>query len=299
MLIDPGAFEACFTAWVRGITSLGEQEIVAIDGKTVRRSFDRGREQAPLHLVSAWASQQGVVLAQRQVDGKSNEITAIPKLLDVLNLKNTLVTLDAMGCQKTIAQHILNREADYLLALKANHKSAQAAVQSYFDRHCFQRSADLKPAVDAFDESHGRLARRRVFVSAEAATLSALAEWPSLRTVLAVASIRSINGSGKVEAEIRYFLSSASTEAPVLAQALRRHGSIENNLHGVLDVNFREDDSRLRDPTAVRNFCAPLQDRSESGRPRPIHEGQPAAKRKRAAWDDDYMGQILTATFMR
>ena len=112
MLIDPNAFEACFTAWVRGITPLGEQEVVAIDGKTVRRSFDRGREQSPLHLVSAWASEQGLVLGQRRVDDKSNEITAIPELLDVLSLEHTLVTLDAMGCQTAIAQRILERQAE-------------------------------------------------------------------------------------------------------------------------------------------------------------------------------------------
>ena len=297
MLIDPNAFEACFTAWVRGITTLGEQEVVAIDGKTVRRSFDRGREQSPLHLVSAWASEQGLVLGQRRVDDKSNEITAIPELLDVLSLEHTLVTLDAMGCQKAIAQRILERQADYLLVLKANHGNAYEAVQSHFDSHCFEHDADLRPVVDAFDDSHGRLVRRRVFVSPEAATLPALADWPGLRTVLAVESIRGINGSGKVEADIRYFLSSSSAEAPVLAQAIRRHWSIENNLHWVLDVTFREDDSRIRDPSAVRNFALLRkialnlvgQDQSTKASLR--------AKRKRAAWDNNYMRQLLTANW--
>ena len=297
MLIDPHAFETCFTAWVRGITLLGEQEVVAIDGKTVRRSFDRGREQSPLHLVSAWASEQGLVLGQRRVDDKSNEITAIPELLDVLTLEHTLVTLDAMGCQKAIAQRILERQADYLLVLKANHGNAYEAVQSHFDSHCFEHDADLRPVVDAFDDSHGRLVRRRVFVSPDAAMLPALADWPGLRTVLAVESIRGINGSGKVEADIRYFLSSSSAEAPVLAQAIRRPWSIENNLHWVLDVTFREDDSRIRDPSAVRNFALLRkialnlvgQDRSTKASLR--------AKRKRAAWDNNYMRQLLTANW--
>jgi predicted transposase YbfD/YdcC len=299
MLIDPDAFEACFTAWAQGIAPLGAQEVVAIDGKTIRRSFDRGREQGPLHLVSAWASDQGLVLGQRQVDSKSNEITAIPELLDALALEGTLVTLDAMGCQKAIAQRILDRRADYLLVLKANHGNAYAAVQSNFEGLCFQRGAPLRPVVDKFDETHGRLVRRRVFVSAEAARLPELAEWPNLRTVLAIESIRSVNGHGKVEADIRYFISSSAADVAILAQAIRRHWSIENNLHWVLDVNFREDDSRLRDPTAVRNLALLRKialnlvgrDRSSKASLR--------AKRKRAAWDDDYMGQILAANFMR
>jgi predicted transposase YbfD/YdcC len=128
MLIDPDAFEASFTAWAQGIAPLGAQEVVAIDGKTLRRSFDRGREQGPLHLVSAWASDQGLVLGQRPVDSKSNEITAIPELLDTLALEGTLVTLDAMDCQKAIAQRILDRRADYLLVLKANHGNDLATI---------------------------------------------------------------------------------------------------------------------------------------------------------------------------
>ena len=129
MLIDPDAFEACFSAWAQSFAEAFDREVVAIDGKTLRRSFDRGRAQGPLHLVSAWASEQGLALGQREVDGKSNEITAIPALLETLSLKNCIVTLDAMGCQKTIAGQILDRGADYLLVLKANHSKAFLAVK--------------------------------------------------------------------------------------------------------------------------------------------------------------------------
>ena len=296
LLIDPDAFEVCFTAWVAALaipTQQGLPEVVAIDGKTLRRSFDRSRDLAALHVVSAWASEQRLVLGQRRVDGKSNEITAIPELLQALALENTLVTVDAMGCQKEIAQRILGRQADYLLVLKANHGHAHEAVQNHFDSHCFQRGAALRPLFDAFDDSHGRRVRRRVFACPEAATLEALSDWPGLHTVLAIESIRSINGSGKVEAEIRYFLSSFPGDPQVLAQAIRRHGSIENSLHWVLDVTFREDDSRVRDPTAARNLALLRkmalnlvgQDRSTKGSLR--------AKRKKAAWHDDYMQQIL------
>src|SRR3954449_11219109 len=162
MLIDPDAFEACFSAWAQSLAEAIDREVVAIDGK--RRSFDRSRAQGPLHLVSAWASEQGLALGQREVDGKSNEITAIPALLEALSLKNSIVTLDAMGCQKAIAGRILERGADYLLVLKANHSKAFLAVQECCERHCFARGATAKPVFDAFDDSHGRLVRRRVFV---------------------------------------------------------------------------------------------------------------------------------------
>ena len=299
MLIDADAFEGRFIAWVQGIVQLEKQEVIAIDGKTIRHSFDRKREQAALHLVSAWASQQRLVLGQRRVDGKSNEITAIPELLELLDLKQTLVTIDAMGCQKTIAQQIVDRGADYLLGLKANQGRAYAAVQAHFDHLCFQRGATLRPIHDAFDETHGRLVRRRVFISSEAAMLPELAQWLNLHAVLAVESIRSINGKNTVDSEIRYFLSSSTADAPPLAQAIRQHWSIENNLHWVLDVNFREDDSRLRHPDATRNMALLRkiainlisQDRSIKNSLR--------AKRKRAAWDNEYMQQLLFNCFMR
>src|SRR5215210_3571907 len=139
MLIDPDAFEAGFTAWVGSLVAGFEREVVAIDGKTIRRSFDHRREQSPLHVVSAWASEQGLMLGQRCADGKSNEITAVPELLDQLALENSIVTLDAMGCQTAIAEQILARGADYLLVLKANHQLAYEAVVKHFDQTCFRR----------------------------------------------------------------------------------------------------------------------------------------------------------------
>ena len=192
--------------------------MVAIDGKTLRRSFDRGREQSPLHLVSAWASEQGLVLGQRCVDGKSNEITAIPELLDQLALENSIVTLDAMGCQTAIAEQILARGGDYLLALKANHPLAYAAVVEAF------RPALLPP----WRSAAGRLRRLRRDAwppgsspgvrQHQGGDLEALSAWPGLHTVLAVESIRSVNGTPKVETEIRYFLSSCRDDPAVLGR---------------------------------------------------------------------------------
>jgi len=294
MLIDPDTFETGFTAWVGSLTASFERAVVAIDGKTIRRSFDHGRDQSPLHVVSAWACEQRLVLGQRCVDGKSNEITAVPELLDQLALKNSIVTLDAMGCQSAIAEKILARGGDYLLTLKGNHPLAHAAVVEHFDQHCFHVGAPSRADCDAFDDTHGRLVRRRVFASTEAATLGALSGWPGLRTVLAVESIRSVNSAPtKVESEIRYFLSSCPDSPAVLGQAIRSHGAVENALHWVLDVTFREDDSRVRDRTAARNLALLRKIALNIvGRDR-TSKASVRARRKKAAWNDSYMLQLL------
>src|SRR3954447_20902588 len=199
-----------------------------------------------------------------------------------------------MGCQKDIAARIRAKSADYLLALKANHGRAFETVRGHFERTCCCRGASGRPACDAFDDSHGRLVRRRVFVSSAVGELEPLHEWPDLRTLLAVETIRRVNGTGKVETEIRYFLTSCGDDPAVLAQAIRRHWSIENSLHWVLDVTFREDDSLVRHRTAARNLALLRKialnlvaaDRSRRTSLR--------GRRKKAAWNDDYMLRIIT-----
>ena len=293
MLIDPDAFEACFTRWAQSLAVGVEREVVAVDGKTVRRSGSRRHERGPLHLVSAWASGRGLALGQRAVDGKSNEITAVPELLDTLRLEGCIVTLDAMGCQKAIAERIRAKDADYLLALEANHGRAFEAVREHFGRTCFGRGSGGRPVFDAFEEGHGRLVRRRVFLDPAAKGLEPLSDWPDLHAVLAVETIRSIVGTYKVEAETRYFLTSCGDDPAVLARAIRRHWSVGNALHWVLDVTFREDDSRVRDRTAARNLALPrkialnlvAKDRDSRASLR--------GRRKKAAWNDDYMLQLI------
>jgi predicted transposase YbfD/YdcC len=294
MLIDPGAFEAGFAAWAGALAVGFEREVVAIDGKTIRRSFDHRREHPPLHVVSAWASEQGLVLGQRSVENKSNEVTVVPELLDQLTLENSIVTLDAMGCQTAIAEKILARGGDYLLTLKGNHPLAHTAVVEHFDQHCFRRDAPCRADCDAFDDTHGRLVRRRVFASTEAAALDALSGWPGLRTVLAVESIRSLDSAPtKVESEIRYFLSSCADAPAVLSQAIRSHWAVENALHWVLDVTFREDDSRVRDRRAARNLALLRKVALNIiGRDR-TSKASVRARRKKAAWNDSYMLQLL------
>ena len=294
MLIDPDAFEVCFTRWVQSWARGVAREVVAVDGKTVRRSGSRRHDHGPLHLVSAWASGQGLALGQRAVDCKSNEIAAIPALLETLHLEGCIVTLDAMGCQKDIAAQIRAKGADYLLVLKANHGRAFGSVREQFEQTCFGQGARGRPVFDAFDEGHGRLVRRRVFMAPAIEDLEPLHGWPDLKAVLAVETIRSVNGTGPVEAEIRYFLTSCSDAPAVLVRAIRRHWSVENALHWVLDVTFREDDSRVRDRTAARNFALlrkmALNLVAQDQRTR----NSLRARRKKAAWDDSYMLQIIT-----
>jgi predicted transposase YbfD/YdcC len=298
MLIDPEPFERRFAAWSQAFAAAQcDQEVIAIDGKTVRRSFDRRCDQGPLHIVSAWACDRRLVLGQRQVGDKSNEITAIPELLDTLDIKDTIVTLDAMGCQRAICTKILDKCADYLVTLKANQGRMFAAVQEHCAETCFERGATNRPACDAFDDSHGRSVRRRVFVCPLAHELEPLRNWPGLKTVVAVENIRSINGTAGTECEIRYFLSSCIASPEVLAQAIRQHWHIENSLHWVLDVTFREDDCRIRDKVAVRNFALlrkiaiNLVTRHNNSRV------SLKGRRKKAGWNNAYMLQILTGIF--
>jgi predicted transposase YbfD/YdcC len=200
------------------------------------------------------------------------------------------------GCQTAIAERILARAGDYLLTLKGNHPLAHTAVVQHFDENCFRRGAPGRASCDACEETHGRLVRRRVFASTRAAALEALSAWPGLRTVLAVETIRSVNGTDKVASEIRYFLSSGADDPATLGAAIRTHWSIENALHWVLDVTFREDDSRVRDRRAARHrallrkIALNLVGRDRSTR------ASVRARRKRAAWNDDYMFQLLAGS---
>src|SRR3954452_10675203 len=204
MLVDPDAFERCFLGWVRAVfrPEEGAPRHVAIDGKTVRRSFDLRQGRSPLHLVSAYATEGGIVLAQRATETKGGELAVLPELLDGLDLEGCLISLDALACQPAIAERIVAGGGDYLLALKGNRRKAHAEVKAWFATNAFALGAPLRPCFDAFDESHGRLVRRRVFACADLGVFGALADWPGLATVAAVETIRGVPGRGKVKAEI-------------------------------------------------------------------------------------------------
>jgi predicted transposase YbfD/YdcC len=300
MLIDPDAFERCFLAWVRAAFPLDDTvratvgpEQVAVDGKVVRHSFDRKQGRSPLHLVSAYATGRGLVLAQRAVDDTGGEPARLPALLDGLHLDGCLVSLDARSCRREVAEHIVARGADYLLTLKANQGKAHGEVRAWFAAHAFDRGAGLRPCFDAFDGTHGRLVRRRVFACPDVGCFTTLRDWPGLTMVLATETIRGVNGSGVVTAEIRHCLSSSAAPPEVLAQAIRRHWAVENGQHWVLDVTFGEDRSRVRERNAARNLALLRRIALDLLRADASLRASLKGRRKTAAWDDAYMARLL------
>jgi predicted transposase YbfD/YdcC len=295
MLVDPDAFERRFLAWVRAVfrPEAGTLRQVALDGKTVRRSFDHKRGRSPLHLVSAAATEHGLVLAQRATEAKQGELAVLPELLDGLDLGGCLVSLDALACQPEIAGRILDRGGDYLLALKGNRKKAHAEVKAWFAAHALARGASLRPFFDAFDDSHGRLVRRRVFACPDLGAFATLAAWPGLAVVLAVETIRGIPGRGKVTAQIRYYLSSSKLSPEALAAAIRNHWRIENGLHWVLDVTLREDASRVRERNAARNLALLRKIALNLARTDATLKASLKGKRKYAGWDDAFIAALI------
>jgi predicted transposase YbfD/YdcC len=293
-LVDPSCLEACFRQWMATTAPPLPREVVAVDGKTVRRSFDRGRAQGPLHVISAFATQQGLSLGQVAVSGKGQELTAIPFLLNSLCLANTIVTLDALGCQQAMARQLLAQQADYILALKGNQGRCHRAVVAHCQATCFERWAHYPADYDAFDRRHGRWVRRRAWVLPLHEELAALRDWPGLQSVIAIETIRQVPHQPGTHVELRYYLTSCSDAPTVLIEAVRRHWAIENRLHWVLDVVFREDDARSRDRVATRSFAVLRKlafNLLQQGR----HcSGSLRARRQQAGWNDDYMAQLLT-----
>jgi predicted transposase YbfD/YdcC len=253
-LVDPVQFQACFLSWMQAVAAATAGEVVAIDGKTLRRSFDTGTAKRAIHMVSAWATANGVVLGQRKVDTKSNEITAIPELLDLLALKGCIVTIDAMGCQRAIAQKILDQGADYVLALKGNQPTLEQAVERFFvtgpEAEAHRSRSEYHEQTE---QGHGRVETRCAWISAALDAELTAAAWPGLQSIGMVEATRTLGG--KTSVEQRFYLSSLPPEAPPFARAVRKHWGIENKLHWTLDMTFREDQSRLRAGHGAENFA--------------------------------------------
>jgi predicted transposase YbfD/YdcC len=257
--LNPQRFQQCFLSWTQAVAQLTQGALVSLDGKTVRASFDRATASSPLHMLSAWCSDQGgLVIGQIKTEAKSNEITAIPDLLQLLALQGCIVTIDAMGCQTAIAEHIRDQGGDYLLALKSNHKKAYTAVTQHFHEHIEHQLAwrTAENFFDAFDDSHGRTVRRRVWTITDLAALPELAKWPGLQSVIAVETIRMAHQHAPVTSDYRFYISSLARSATAFVAMIRQHWDIENKLHWSLDVTFNEDRCRIRKDHAAENMVA-------------------------------------------
>jgi predicted transposase YbfD/YdcC len=294
--IDPGKFAACFERMIAELSGNMLDQLVAIDGKTMRRTFARERGQSPLHMVTAWVAERGVQLGQLATDAKSNEITAIPALLDTLEIKGAIVSIDAEGCQKKIAEKIVDKGAGYLLALKANQPRLYHDAVDYFAHARNDRTLDAKPLVvhETADKGHGRLEVRRVWCTDDLAWMSGREQWKNLKTIVMVEREREIAGRRSVETA--YYISTLAPDAERIGELARRHWSIENELHWVLDMTFDEDQSRIRDRTGatnlalLRKMALALLKREQSDPRKSI-----AMKRRRVGWDNDYLFKVLAA----
>jgi predicted transposase YbfD/YdcC len=290
--LDPEELTQCFIAWTQALSEASGGEIIAIDGKTLRHSFDQATSTAAIHMVSAWASANRLVLGQLKVEEKSNEITAIPKLLHLLDLKGAVVTIDAMGCQREIAKTITERGADYVLALKDNHPTLSEAVTLFLNDARDTAFADIEHAYhETVDGDHGRIATRRYWITSAIEWLGAKASWSNLQSVGMVESRREIGDT--VQSDTRYFLTSLPAQGMRFAHAVRQHWGIENALHWVLDVSFAEDACRIRKEKGAQTFAVLRHIAVNLLRREPHHKRGIKARRKRAGWDRDYLVQVL------
>src|SRR5262249_42833018 len=257
--LNPEHFQACFLSWTRAVAQLTQGALVSLDGKTVKASFDRATASPPLHMLSAWCSDNGgLVIGQTKTDSKSNEITAIPDLLQLLAIKGCIVTIDAMGCQTAIAAQIQDQGGDSLFALKANHTKAYKAIKAHFHQEIAHNLAwrNDKNFFDAFDDTHGRTVRRRVWTMTDLTGLPELAKWPGLQTVLVVETIRMAHQHAPITSAYRFYLASLVRSATTFVTMIRQHWDIENKLHWSLDVTFNEDRCRIRKDHAAENMVA-------------------------------------------
>jgi predicted transposase YbfD/YdcC len=288
----PEQLQQCFLNWVQAVYQITSGQVIAIDGKTLRGSCERGNQRSLIHMVSAWATENRLVLGQRKVDEKSNEITAIPELLRLLDLDGATVTIDAMGCQTAIAAQIVEQQGNYVLALKGNQGHLHEDVIELFDQARAQRFQGIPyDLYETLDQGHGRQERRRYWVVSDVTSLPERKKWANLSAVGCVESQRTIGD--KTTTEKRYYLLSQVLDAPQFAQTVRGHWGIENQLHWILDVGFREDESRgtlgysAENLAVIRHIAVNLITQEKSAKV------GTRAKRKKAGWDDQYLFKVL------
>ncbi len=285
--IESELFESCFIQWVNTLSAFSNGQVVAIDGKTIRGAKSNG-EKSPIHMVSAWACDNNMVLGQVRVNNKSNEITAIPELLKVLSLKNCIITIDAMGCQTKIADQIIEQEADYILAVKGNQGELLDQIKDEF-----YFSKTIETSVNVCGD-HGRIETRECCVITEFKEMVAVWRWKNLKSIIRIKSKREFkNSDRKTEESIRYYISSLKSEAKDFQKSIRSHWSIENKLHWILDVGFSEDSSRKRKGNAAQNYSIILKIALNLLKNEHSEKQGIKGKRLKAAWDNDYLLKVL------
>jgi predicted transposase YbfD/YdcC len=284
--LDPNEFEQAFLSWIKDISELTDGDVISIDGKSLCGSR-AGDSKRAVHIVSAWSKANQLSLGQVKVDEKSNEITAIPKLLNVLVIKGCLVTIDAMGCQREIAGKIIEKEADYLLAVKGNQGCLEEDVE--------RTVRFTKPASEWIEEDfgHGRIEQRKCTLYPDLSFIDNAAAWENLTAIVKIEATRYTKSSGKEEKEVRLYITSSKENAEVIGKGVRSHWGIENNLHWQLDVSFNEDDSRKREGYAAQNFSmlnriALNLIKHEQSKKRSVK-----GKRLDAGWNNEYLLKIL------
>ena len=290
--IDAEAFQRCFVAWVSALTGIPEG-VVAIDGKTVRRSHHKSKGKAAIHMVSAFAARQRLVLGQVKVAEKSNEIIAIPKLLDMLAIEGAIVTIDAMGCQRDIARKIVAKKADYILALKGNQSSLQEDVRLLAAEQRANGFKDTKISQhQTIDADHGRIETRDITVIHDVGWLRERHDWPGLNGVVIVESQRATGD--KTERETRFYSTSLVLLAALIGPMVREHWAVENSLHWVMDMIFRDDECRVRTDHAPANFTT-IKHMALNLIRRASGKHSLRARRKVAAWDEDFLASMIVA----
>lgn len=290
--IKPAEFEQCLLSWITALHEVSDGQMVAIDGKTLRRSFDAATNKSAIHMVSAWATANHISLGQVVVDEKSNEITAIPKLLEIIELSGCLVTIDAMGCQTEIAKKIVEAGADYVLAVKGNQPSLHDGIRAFFERPLEDNFAKVRLSChETWERGHGREVRRTYFVCPVPDDLPDRRRWKKLAAI--GMAINDTLRDGKQTTEVRYYILSRKLSAKKFAAAARGHWAIENRLHWQLDVTFGEDQSRIRKGHADANFS--ILRRAALSLLKNNHTLKVGVKNKRlaAGWCDDYLAQVL------
>ncbi len=294
-LLNPDEFEKRFYEWTQSICDLVKGEVLAVDGKQLRRSKDGTLGLEGIYMVNVWATENGLSLAQAKVEDHSNEITAIPLLLSLLEIKDKVITIDAIGCQTDIVEDIKGRDADYVIAVKGNQDTLLDDVQATFETEEAQLSADYARVVN---KGHGRIEIRECWVVNDAEVLAHINDykaWRGLASLIKVSSERRILITGKTERKTRYFISSLEASASRLLTIVRAHWQVENSLHWVLDMAFREDECRVRKDHAPQNFALVRQLALNLLKLETSLTVGMSAKRKRAGWDEGYLSKVLCA----